>query len=253
MIMSRHRLLKLGFLSSMFFLACAPVLAQPRAALSPDEALKRAIANEEQLKLAESNFTYRQEILVQVMGEAGTVRAQLHRVSEMTYDDLGKRIEKILEYPPSSLVVALGLMQVDFKNLLGVEPFFLTKTTLPFYSVKFVERQKIDELQTLVFALQPADAKMPAQLRDKGEHLFAGKVWIDEQDYEVVKFEGRAITVKDDRARFPKFECYRENVDSGVWLPGMVLAEDVLDFPRYDLPVRIKINYSNFKRVKNKK
>jgi hypothetical protein len=253
MIRSRHQLLKLGFLSSLFFLACAHALAQPRAALSPDEALKRAVANEEQLKLAESSFTYRQEILVQVMGEAGTVRAQLHRVSEMTYDDLGKRIEKILEYPPSSLVAALGLMQVDFKNLLGVEPFFLTKTTLPFYSVKFVERQKIDELQTLVFALQPADAKMPAQLRDKGEHLFSGKVWIDEQDYEVVKIEGRAITVKEDRARFPKFECYRENVANDVWLPGMVLAEDVLDFPRYDLPVRIKINYSNFKRVKNKK
>jgi hypothetical protein len=244
--MSRHRLSELIILSAVFFLACAPALGQPRAALSPDEALKRAIANEEQLKLAESNFTYRQEILVQALGEAGTVRAQLHRVSEMTYDDLGKRIEKILEYPPSNLVTALGLMQVDFKNLLGVEPFFLTKTTLPLYSVKFVERQKLDELQTLVFALQPADAKMAA-------HLFAGKVWIYEQDYEVVKIEGRAITVKEDRARFPKFECYRENVDSGIWLPAIVIADDVLDFPRYDLPIRIKINYSNFKRVKNKK
>ena len=33
----------------------------------------------------------------------------------------------------------------------------------------------------------------------------------------------------------------------------MVIADDVLDFPRYDLPIRMKINYSNFKRVKNKK
>ncbi|MEN3332187.1 MAG: hypothetical protein V7641_1552 [Blastocatellia bacterium] len=251
MIMSRRSALL--FLSSVFFLSGAQGLAQTRAALSPDEALKRAIANEAQLKLAESNFTYRQEILVQAIGEAGTVRAQLHRVSEVTYDDLGKRVEKILEYPPSNLVAALGLLQVDFKNLLGVEPFFLTTTTLPLYAVKFVERQKLDELQTLVFALQPADAKTAAQLRDKGEHLFAGKVWIDEQDYEIVKIEGRAVTVKEDRARFPKFECYRENVDSGIWLPAMVMADDVLDFPRYDLPVRMKINYSNFKRVKNKK
>jgi hypothetical protein len=253
MIMSRHRLLKFFIFMSVVFLSCAASLAQTPAPPSPDEALKRATANEEQLKMAESSFSYRQEILVQVMGESGTVRAQLHRVSEMTYDDLGKRIEKILEYPPSSLVTALGLMQVDFKNLLGVEPFFLTRSALPLYSVKFIERQKIDELQTLVFAVQPADAKMAAQLRDKGEHLFAGKIWIDEQDYQVVKIEGRAITVKEDRARFPKFECYRENVDSGIWLPGMIFAQDVLDFPRYDLPVRMKINYSNFKRVKNKK
>lgn len=252
-MMSRHRFLRLVGLSIVAVLSLAPAYGQTRAALTPDQALKRAIANEEQLKLAENDFFYRQEILVQVIGDTGGVRAQLHRVSEMTYDDLGKRTEKILEYPPSNLVVSLGLLQVDFKNLLGVEPYFLTKTTLPYYSVKFIERQKIDELQTLVFEVQPADAKVVAQLRDKGEHLFKGKIWIDEEDYQLVKMEGRTITTKEDRARYPKFECYRENVENGLWMPAMVMADDVLDFPRFDLPVRMKINYTKFKRVKSKK
>jgi hypothetical protein len=253
MTIRRQWLIELMFLPFVFCLSVAPAFAQPRSTLSPDEVLQRAVANEEQLKAHEANFNYRQEILVQVMGEAGSVRAQLQRVSEMTYDDLGNRTEKILAFPPSNLTVALGILQVDFKNLLGVEPFFLTKARLPLYSVKFVERQKVDDLHTLVFSVQPADAKLPAQLREKGDHLFSGKVWIDEQDCQIVKIEGRTITVKEDRARFPKFECYRENVESGVWLPSMVLGEDVLDFPRYDLPLRVKINYSNFRRAKNKK
>src|SRR6185369_13298577 len=104
MIMSRHRLSRFIIFTSAVFLTCASSRAQTPAPLAPDEALKRAMANEEQLKAAEGSFSYRQEILVQVLGEAGTVRAQLHRVSEMTYDDLGKRIEKILEFPPSNLV-----------------------------------------------------------------------------------------------------------------------------------------------------
>jgi hypothetical protein len=253
MIIRRRWLIELLFFTSVFCLLCATALAQSRKTLTPDEVLQSALANEEKLKLLEANFNYRQEILVQVIGEAGSVRAQLHRVSEMTYDDLGNRTEKILAFPPSNLTVALGILQVDFKNLLGVEPFFLTKARLPLYAVKFVERQKVDDLETMVFSVQPADAKLPAQLREKGDHLFSGKVWIDEQDNQIVKFEGRTITVKEDRARFPKFECYRENVERGVWLTGMVVAEDVLDFPRYDLPLRMKITYSNFKRASNKK
>ena len=216
---------------------------------SPDEVIKRAAANEQKLQAAEKEFSYRQEILVQTFGEANAVNSQLHRVSEWTYDNLGNRTEKIIEYPTSPLTAALGILQPDFKSLLGVDLFFLTPDSLPAYSIRFVSRQKLDDLNTYLFDIEPVDQKKTSK-REKGDHQFKGKVWIDDQDFQIVSVQGRAVIAKDEVARFPKFECYRENVESGVWLPSIVQARDVLDLKRVDLPIKIEIKYSGYKRVK---
>ena len=216
---------------------------------SPDEVIKRAAANEQKLKAAEKEFSYRQEILVQTFGEANTVSRQLHRVSEWTYDSLGNRSERIIEYPTSSLTAALGVLQPDFKSLLGVDLFFLTPDQLSGYSIKFVSRQKLDDLNTYLFDIEPVDQKNTPK-REKGDHPFKGKVWIDDQDFQIVSVQGRAVIARDEVARFPKFECYRENVERGVWLTSLVHARDVLDLKRVDLPIKIEIKYSGYKRVK---
>ncbi len=173
----------------------------------------------------------------------------MHRVSEWTYDSLGNRSERIIEYPTSSLTAALGVLQPDFKSLLGVDLFFLTPDQLPAYSIKFVSRQKLDDLNTYLFDIEPADQKNIPK-REKGDHPFKGKVWIDDQDFQIVSVQGRAVIARDEVARFPKFECYRENVERGVWLPSLVHARDVLDLKRVDLPIKIEIKYSGYKRVK---
>jgi len=223
-----------------------------QTALSPDDVIKRAAANEQKLKASEREFSYRQEILVQTFGEANSVNAQLHRVSEMTFDALGNRTEKIIEYPPSPLTVPLGILQPDFKSLLGVDQFFLTPDWLAGYAVKFVGRQKLDELNTYLFEIEPSDQKSSPK-REKGDHPFRGKVWIDDQDFQIVKVEGKAVTAKDESARFPKFECYRENVEGNLWLPSLVYGRDVLNLKRIDLPIKVEIKYTGYKRVKPKK
>ena len=202
------------------------------------------------LKATEADYSYRQDILLQTLSESGGITAQLHRVSEVTYDDLGKRVERIIEFPPSRLVSALGLMKPDFKSLVGVEPFFMTAETLSRSSVKFAERQKVDELNTYVFDLEVPAPKKKEKDKEKDIWPFKGRVWIDDQDFQIVKIEGQAVTEKKDRQRFPKFECYRDYVDGKFWLPSFVYGEDVLNFPRFDLPVKLKITYSEYKRVK---
>ena len=216
---------------------------------SPDEVIKRAAANEQKLKQSEKEFAYRQEILVQTFGEANTVSSQLHRVSEWTYDNLGNRSERIIEYPLSPLTAALGVLQPDFRSLLGVDLFFLTPDSLAGYSVKFISRQKLDDLNTYLFEIEPGDQKNIPK-REKGDHPFKGRVWIDDLDLQIVSVQGRAVISKDEVARYPKFECYRENVESGVWMPSIVQARDVLDLKRVDLPIKIEIKYSSYKRVR---
>ena len=231
---------------------CVPVFALktvPIAEVSPEEVIKRAAANETMLKAAERDFYYRQDILVQTFGEANSVRAQLHRVSEMTYDSSGNRTEKIIEYPPSPLAAMIGVLQPDFKSILGVDQYFLMPDLVSSYSIKFAGRKKVDDLSTYVFDVEPADARHFPK-RDKNDHPFKGTVWIDEQDFQIVKFEGRAVIGKDENASYPKFECYRENIERGIWLPSLAYARDVLDLKRVDLPIKIEIKYTGYKRIK---
>jgi len=226
--------------------------ATGQTAVAPEEALKRAVAAEDKLKAAERDYSYRQEITVQMFGEANSVVAQMRRVSQLTYDDLGNRVERIIEFPPSRLTAMIGVMKPDFKTLIGVDPFLLTSDAVARYSIKFVERQKIDELNTYLFSVEPA-AQRNAKHKEGEPFPFKGRIWIDDQDFQVVKVEGRAITVKDDKERFPKFEYYRENVDGHLWMPSFVYGRDVLEFPRYDIPILVEIKYSQYKKASSRR
>jgi hypothetical protein len=236
-------------LALAFLCGLAGVHAHAQSKLSPEDALKRAVANEDKLKAAEADYTYRQEILVQTFGEANSISAQLRRVSDITYDDLGNRVEKIIEYPPSPLTMALGVMKPDFKSLVGVDPFFLRTETMPKYSVKFVGQEKIDEINTYVFDVESVDQRPASKRKEKDEWPFKGKVWIDDEEYQIVKVEGKALTTKDDRQRFPKFEYYREYIDGKYWLPSLLYASDTLEFKRFDVPVKMEIKYSDYKKA----
>lgn len=247
-----HRLATALLLSVLPGVSLATTASEPQSTIAPEETIRRAAANESNLKTAEREFSYRQEILVQTFGEGNSISAQLHRVSEMTYDNAGNRTERIIEYPPSPLIVPLGILQPDFKSLLGVDLFFLTPESLSGYSIRFVAREKLDELNTYLFEVGPTEQKNQPR-REKGDHAFKGKVWVDDQDFQIVKFEGKAVTAKDESARFPKFECYRENVERNLWLPSLVYARDVLDLKSIDLRIKVEIKYTSYKRVKPRK
>jgi hypothetical protein len=224
------------------------------AAQSPEEVVRRAAENEARLKSAELDYSYKQEVIIQTFGEANSVTGYLRRLSEITYDDLGNRVDRIVEYPPSGLTRLLGKAEVNFKTLLGIEPFFLTAESLSRYATKYLGRQKLDELDTYVFEVEPRSfdpTKKKSRYSDE-DRPFKGKIWVDDQDLQIVKIEGRVLTAKDDPERFPKFECYREQLGEKLWLPSYVLADDVLEFKRFDLPIKIEIKYSDYKLIRRK-
>ena len=214
---------------------------------STEEVLRRAAANEEKLRAAELGYTYRQSVLVQTLGQAGRITGEIRRVSDVITDDLGNRTEKILEYPPSRLATMLGVARPDFKSLLGVDPFFLTPETLPRYQIKFVEREKIDDINSYVFEVEPTAPRPKSSAKD--DRPFIGRIWIDDRDFQIVKAEGKAVVAKDDSNAFPKFEYYRAYVDGKWWLPSAVLATDLLEFKRFDLSIKVEIKYTGYKRI----
>ena len=218
---------------------------------SNEDVLRRAAENEVKLRSAELQYVYRLNVLVQTIGQGGRVSSELRRVSDVIYDDLGNRTEKILEYPPSRLATRLGITRPDFKSVLGVEPFFLTPDTLPQYSIKFVEREKIGAINSYVFEVEPTGPRPKSSAKDN--RPFMGRIWIDDHDFQIVKIEGKAVVTKDDDSAFPRFTCSRSYVDGKWWLPGVVSARDLLEFKRFDLSINVEIEYTNYKRVPSRR
>ena len=218
---------------------------------STEDVLRRAVENEVRLRAAELQYVYRQSVLVQTLGQAGRITGELRRVSDVIYDDLGNRTEKILEYPPSRLPTRLGITRPDFKSLVGVEPFFLTPDTLAQYSIKFVEREKVDGINSYVFEVEPAGLRPKSSAKD--DRPFSGRIWIDDHDFQIVKAEGKAVVAKDDNSAFPKFTYVRASVEGKWWLPSVVFARDLLEFKRFDVAIQVEIKYTDYKRVPSRR
>ena len=213
-------------LTAVSILALAlPVLAQqaPKPTSEADiaEIIRRFASAESENRTARNEYTFTQDVDIQTIGEAGSVSGRYRRVSEIVYDDRGVRFEKITFFPPSSLY-GLGITNEDLQDLAGVQPFALTSEDLSKYIVTYAGKEKIDELNTYYFDVKPKQIL-------KGERYLEGRIWVDDQDLQIVKVAGKAVPeVKDQK--FPKFESYRENIDGRYWFPTYVYVDDTLDF-----------------------
>lgn len=222
-------------------LACVTAVAQQtKSAEKPniDEVIRRFAAAESENRTARNNYTFNQDVDIVTLGEAGSVTGRFHRISDIVYDDLGNRIEKITFFPPST--AAISVTQQDMQDLAGVQPFALAAEDLPKYLVTYVGKEKIDELDTYIFDVKPKEIR-------KGERYLEGRIWVDDQDLQIVKVAGKGVPEVGDQ-KFPRFESYRENIDGKYWFPTYVHADDVLQFKNGDIHMRLSVRYTNYKK-----
>jgi hypothetical protein len=226
------------------------------AELSPNEIIRRFTEKESELREVWKDYSYQQESRLQVLGPANTISGEYYQVSEFVFDDSGKRIQRILKAPPSTLENAGLVMTAEDQNaFINLQPFALTAEDLKDYSLNYVGREKIDELNTYVFDVTPKvlnDQRALARLRkDKIEgQYFQGRVWVDDQDFQIVKTAGK--TVPEFKQRFPKFETYRENIDGRYWFPTYTMGDDVLEFEKgLSVHVKMLIRYKNYRQFRS--
>jgi hypothetical protein len=203
-----------------------------------EEIIRRFAAAESENRVARNNYTFTQDIDIVTLGEAGSITGRFHRVSDIVFDDRSNRIEKITFFPPNT--AALQITQEDMQDLAGVQPFALATEDIPKYQLDFVGKEKIDELNTYKFDVKPKRI-------NKGERYFQGRIWVDDQDLQIVKVAGQAVPEIGDQ-KFPKFESYRENIDGRYWFPTYVYADDVLEFKRGSVHMRMTVRYTNYKK-----
>src|ERR1044072_5381389 len=86
---------------------------------------------------------------------------------------------------------------------------------------------------------------MPDPKKTK-ERLFKGRIWVDDQDLQIVKTKGKGVP-ETKQNKFPTVETYREHIDGRFWFPTYSYADEELIFENgSSLHVRMKVRYMDF-------
>lgn len=211
-----------------------------------DEIIRKFAAKESEFRDARNNYTFRQEVRIQELdGQGGRPIGEFYRVSEILFTDSGARTERIVRFPPTTLV-SFRITPSDIRDLAGVQPFSLTTEDLSKYAITYYGKEKIDEVNTYVFDVRP---KSVPKFKEGGERYFMGRIWVDDQDLQIVKTYGKGIP-EDERNKFPRFTTYRENIDGKYWFPTYTFSEDALEFQTGPVWQRMEIRYTNYKQFK---
>ena len=224
----------------------APVAAQAQEPPAPEipveEIIRRFAEKEKEFKVARENYTFKQDVKVQELSDSGRVLGEYHTITDISFDEKGRRTERIT-YAPASTLKNIGITKEDLQDLENIQPFVLTSDEIGLYNLKYAGKEKIDEITCYVFEVSPKKI-------EKDRRYFEGRIWVDDQDLQIVKTYGKAVP--DNRTSgnenlFPKFETYREQIDE-YWFPTYTRANDTLQFSNGPQRIREIVRYGDYKK-----
>ena len=232
----------LVLLTLMAFTASAQQTAvlEPGNSAEAEKIIQAFTTKEAEFRRALNQYSFKRDALIQSIGMGGQVVGEYHRVSTFTFDDQGNRYEKISYFPMSTMSDVVTAEDLD--DLGGINPFALEPSKVSRYNIKYVGKEKIDELSLYVFDISPKVIPNPKTK----ERLFVGRIWVDDRDLLIVKTRGKGVP-ETKINKFPIVETYREQIDGRYWFPTYSYADEELIFDNGgSLHVRMKVRYSDF-------
>ncbi|MFY9948878.1 MAG: hypothetical protein WAK27_09290, partial [Candidatus Sulfotelmatobacter sp.] len=219
--------------------------ARPKT-LSVEEVIRKFGAAEAETKAARLHYTYKQDVLLQTL--SGTsVTGEFHEVTNVSYDANGRRLETVT-YAAQPSLRGIQLEQNDMEDIRVFMPLMMTSDDLPQYNLTYAGQQHVDDLDTYLFHVEP-------KKEESGKRYFTGRIWVDAQDFQIVKVCGKSgpekIQVKKhEQAHLqPTFVTYRQQVDGRYWFPAYTRSDDTLRFPSRSAHLREIIKYTAYKRT----
>ena len=85
------------------------------------------------------------------------------------------------------------------------------------YKFDYVRREFLGEVRCLVFDVSPQEKS--------GKGRFLGRIWVEDQDYNIVRFNG-AYSGGGHSSWYFHFDSWRNNVQPGLWMPSFVYSEE---------------------------
>jgi hypothetical protein len=222
----------------------------PPTALTPDQIITRFAAREANFAQARDNYTFRQSVKVDTLDpDSNKVDGEYQQVTDIEFNKDGAREEHVV-FAPQNTLERVMMSPTDFDEIEHRLPFILTTADLPHYDVTYVGRQKVDDLDTYVFDAGP-------KVIEKHQHYFQGRVWVDQQDLQIVLVNGTTVpqdTRKGHEDLQPPFTTYYEQIDGKYWFPTYTKAEGILHFQAQngalseDVHMRSTVKYTDYKQ-----
>ena len=85
------------------------------------------------------------------------------------------------------------------------------------YKFDYVRREFLGEVRTLVFDVTP--------LAKAGKGRFSGRIWVEDQDFHIVRFNG-AYSGSSRTNYYFHFDSWRVNTGPNLWLPAFIYSEE---------------------------
>jgi len=232
----------LVFVSSLAFAQGPAKLRHEDPPIPVDDIIKKFSEKEKGFKIARGNYTYHQSVRVQTLTGNERVTGEYYVESDIVFDSSGKRTERITKAPPNTLQT-ISLTPEDMQDIREIQPFVLTSDDISKYTLKYLGKEMIDEIDCYVFDVAPT--KM-----EKNQRYFQGQIWVDDKDLQIVKTYGKAVPDlrKGQENLFPRFETYREQIDGKYWFPTYTRALDTLQFSSGAQRIRMLLKYDNYKQ-----
>jgi hypothetical protein len=218
--------------------------------MPPEQIIKEFAAKETEFKEALSHYTYRRTAKVDTIDDdTAKIDGEWYEVDDVIFDPSGRRTERVVFAPPSTLE-RIQMSPTDLQDLQHGYPFVLTTEDLPEYNVKYVGKQKVDEVDCYVFDVSPKTI-------EKNKRYLDGRIWVDTHDLQIVVTDGRMVpddTKKNQEDLHPPFMTWRQQIDGRYWFPVYTKAEGILHFSggygymAQDVHVRDTIKYTDYKR-----
>jgi len=217
----------LGFIMGGFGTIASAAAPEPQQARTMDQVIDRVITNENRLDQQIRQYSPLVETYIQNLKpdkDLGYVpagdkyflgRADFGKgVSLVSLSDSQSKGKKIFGSIGNFFSFAMQFLPDGFLQMIFIDTNGFDKQH---YKFDYVRREFLGEVRCLVFDVSPQEKA--------GKGRFLGRIWVEDQDYNVVRFNG-AYSGGGHSSWYFHFDSWRSNVQPGMWMPSFVYSEE---------------------------
>ena len=200
---------------------------EPQQARTMDQVIDRVITNENRLDQQIRQYSPLVETYIQNLKpdkELGAVpagdkyflgRADFSKgVALVPLSDAQSKGKKVFGSIGNFFSFAMQFLPDGFLQMIFIDTNGFDKQH---YKFDYVRREFLGEVRCLVFDVTPQEKS--------GKGRFLGRIWVEDQDYNIVRFNG-AYSGGGHSSWYFHFDSWRTNVQPNMWMPSFVYSEE---------------------------